>query len=652
MTWVLRIGVAVMTAVVLVLGAIALIPAAKITALAARELEARTGRAITIGEPVKPSIWPVLGVETGPVTVANASWSKEGPFLQAEGLDLGLDLMALFRGEVVIESLVLTAPVVTLEQPIEGAPNWDFAVGGADEDALSASLIKAEVTDGRVVYINHRTGERTDIAGLAVTAAMPQADGPLTAAVRGEINGQDVTLALSAADGAGVLAGRVVPVAAEATAGAARIAFDGRAGGAPFAAEGALTADLGDPRALAALLGTGNLDLPEGLGARAIALAGEVTLAPAGSVHLRSGTLTLDGNSLAGAADVTFDGPRPKVVAKLTAGALTVPGVAAAGGDVGGTAGWSTEALGIGGLGALDAEVGLTADSLSLGALTAAPLEAQVMLDRARAVTEIRRLGLFGGSVSGQFVLNDRDGLSVGGDLAAAGIDLKAALAVLGGYERLSGQGSGQLRFLGVGESPAAIMASLSGEGRLDLGPGDFAGLDLAAILRALDPAVRGDGATDFDRVTASFTMADGTLTNRDLRLEAPGIAATGEGTVGLGAQVIDYRIAATALAGADSSGGIGVPLQITGPWADPKLTLDLRALAERELEAERAELEARARAAAEAAQAEVEERLREETGIDPQEGETLEDAARRRAQEFLEEEAGRFLEGLSGQEE
>ncbi len=652
MRLILRIGVAVMTAVVLILGAVALIPAERIAALAARELESRTGRAITIAGPVKPSIWPILGVETGPVTIANASWSQEGPFLAAEGLDLGVDLMALVRGEVVIEKLVLTAPAVTLERSAEGVANWDFATGGEGEADLSAALVRAEVRDGRILYIDHRKGTRTDIGGLSVVAAMPQADGPLTATVEAEVNGQPAMLEVTAQDGAGALAGRVVPLLAEAAAGAARVTFDGRAGGSPFVAEGALSADLGDPRALAALLGLAALDLPEGLGAREIEIEGQVTLAPEGSVHLRGVTLALDGNSLTGAADLTFGGPRPKLVAKLASGALVLPGV------VGGRAaesageGWSAAPLVPGGLGALDAEVALRADSLALGAVTAAPVEVQVTLDRARAVTEIRRLGLFGGSVTGQFVLNDRDGLSVGGDLTLAAVDLNAALMALSGYGRLSGTGSGQVAFLGVGESLAAIMASLGGEGRIDLGPGDFAGIDLAAILRSLDASVSGDGTTDFDRLSASFTMADGVLSNTDLVLSGPGISAEGAGTVGLGARVIDYGIAATALAGADGSGGIGVPLRFTGPWADPRLTLDLRALAGRELAAERAALEARAKAAAEAAKAALEEKLKAETGIELLDGETLEDAARRRAEEALEEEAGRLLEGLVDQGE
>ncbi len=649
MRLILRLGVALMTLVVLALGAVALIPAERIAALAARELEARTGRAITIAGPVKPSIWPVLGVETGPVTIANADWSQEGPFLAAEGLDLGVDLMSLFSGDVVIEKLVLTAPEVRLERSAEGAANWDFATGGEGAADFSAALVRAELRDGHILYLDHRTGETREFSGLSLTAAMPQAGGTLEASLSAEVNGQALVLDLATEDGAGALAGRVVPLEAALAAGAARMDFAGRAGGSPFGAEGTLAADLGDPRALAALLGREALDLPEGLGSREMALEGQLTLAPEGSLHLRGGRLTLDGNNLSGEADVTFAGPRPKLVARLAAGTLSLPGSAGAGGSEGGE-GWSPAPLGIDGLGALDAEIALAADSLSLGAMVLAPVDLRMTLDRARLATDIRRLGLFGGGVTGEFVLNDRDGLSVGGKLALTGLDLQAALAALEVTRRLSGKGTAELSFLGVGESLAAIMASLRGEGRIDLGPGDYAGLDLAAILRALDPAVEGDGKTDFQRVTGSFTIEGGVLRNRDLVLEGPGIAATGEGKLGLGAQTIDYRIAATALAGADGTGGIGVPLLVTGPWAAPRLTLDLKALADRELAEEKAALEAKARAAAEAAEAKLREKLKKETGIEAQEGETLEDAARRRASEALEEEAGRLLEGLTGQ--
>ena len=148
--------------------------------------------------------------------------------------------------------------------------------------------------------------------------------------------------------------------------------------------------------------------------------------------------------------------------------------------------------------------------------------------------------------------------------------------------------------------------------------------------------------------------MDGGVLQNDDLSLKAPYVTATGAGKVGLGARTIDYRLRPTALASTDGSGGVMVPLLVTGTWANPKFRLDLDSLAKERLEEQAKELEARAKAEAKAAEAQakaqLEAKAKEELGIERAEGESLEDAARRRAQEALEDEAARALRNLLGQ--
>jgi len=106
--------------------------------------------------------------------------------------------------------------------------------------------------------------------------------------------------------------------------------------------------------------------------------------------------------------------------------------------------------------------------------------------------------------------------------------------------------------------------------------------------------------------------------------------------------------------------GGLTAPLLIKGPWAALKFSLDLQALADEKLAVERAKLEAQlqekadalkaeARARAAAIEAEARTRLEEELGIVPQDGESLEEAATRRANEVLEDEARRALERILG---
>jgi AsmA protein len=127
-----------------------------------------------------------------------------------------------------------------------------------------------------------------------------------------------------------------------------------------------------------------------------------------------------------------------------------------------------------------------------------------------------------------------------------------------------------------------------------------------------------------------------------DPALTAPLITATGAGLADIGGQRLDYRITPLTLGGQALHPDVQVPVLISGPWAAPKVRLDLESLAERKFEEERRKLEERARA-------EIEQRLQEVTGIVPQAGESLEDTARRAAEEFLQNEAEKALERLLG---
>ena len=84
-----------------------------------------------------------------------------------------------------------------------------------------------------------------------------------------------------------------------------------------------------------------------------------------------------------------------------------------------------------------------------------------------------------------------------------------------------------------------------------------------------------------------------------DLVLEAAFAKVTGEGRLGLGARTINYRLRATALVDAAGEAGITAPILIRGPWANPKISLDLEALAREQLEEEAKALEAAAKARA-----------------------------------------------------
>jgi AsmA protein len=126
-------------------------------------------------------------------------------------------------------------------------------------------------------------------------------------------------------------------------------------------------------------------------------------------------------------------------------------------------------------------------------------------------VFEIGRIDAYGGRLAGQFVVNGRNGLSVGGDLILTEVELAPLLDEFVGYDRLEGTGNASLQFLGVGNDIATIMSGPEGQGDFAFGAGALLGFDLAGMIRNFDASFRGDGArTVYDSITANFVISDG----------------------------------------------------------------------------------------------------------------------------------------------
>lgn len=664
MRWILRSLLALVLLAGVALGAVFFIPAERIAGVAVGKFNALTGRQLEISGAVRPSFWPQLGVKTGPISVSNADWSTQGPMLRAEGLAISFDMRALWGGDIRITGIEAIAPQIVLERSAKGQENWVFGwVSGASVTAETPgmatpfTLDKALISDGSLTFIDHGVGALVTFDQIAAEVAIPDYVGEARFDLTAMMNGQAFQARGTLAAFQEFLDGKVVGTDLTVRSGDAEVGFKGRAGWGTLEAEGEVNAKLGNLSAIAALAGAAAPGLPEGMGARTVQVAGGLTVTSKGSVHLRSGRIKLDNNALAADVDLTTDGPRPKVAAKVVAGSLDFASLSL-GSGTGGTAatvnGWPRDTIDVSGLGIVDAAISISAKAVDLGGVKLGSSQMVLTIDRSRMVADLRRVEAYGGAVSGQAVVNGRGGLSVGGDLGFTGIDLQSLLRDVGGYERLLGTGDFRVKYLASGNSVDALMTSLEGSGDFALRRGAIVGLDIGGMLRRLDSSYVGAGQkTIFDGLAGSYTINRGVLRNDDLLLQSSDLTARGAGDIGLGNRDLTYRVSATALADATGEGGFTAPLLIEGPWAKPRFSLDLQAIADQRLAEEKAKLEARLKERAAVEQAELEARAREklqnELGITQQDGESLEDAARRRANEVLGEEAAKALESLLG---
>lgn len=639
MRWMVRIVSGLVMLALLAVGAVFLIPTDEVARMAARQVEAATGRAFSVQGPVKASIWPGLAVETGPVRLANADWASDAPMVEAAGLRIALDTMALIGGDIRITGLDLIAPRLRLERHRDGRANWDLALATPESGSTSGetrgfSLSEARMSEGQVIFADAATGARYDLSGIDAVLRLPDLAAPAHLDLGGTLNGQTLRMALTASPAAALLSGAEASGKIELAIGGAALDFEGRFGHAPLLADGALHVDAADHGALAALLGASLPDLPQGLGARTIRLDGRAVLSPDLRLVLRDAIAQLDDNRLRLSADLRTSGQRPSVTATITAETPLVLPTSAGGGAAGGagSGGWSTAPIDLSALSAVDADVTFAAPSVEAGGMRLGALRGSLALADGRAAVTLSEMQAYEGRISGTMVANASGRGSVRADLLVENVALQPMLHDLAGYERLTATANGRISVLSSAASMSEMMNRLQGDGQLSLGKGELRGLDLLGMLRRLDVSYVGEGQkTIFDSISTSFSIAEGVLRADDLKLAAPYLQVAGTGTVGIGSRSLDYRLLPVALQKEDGTGGLSVPLKITGPWARPRFQLDMEALAKPKLDAERAR---------------AEKKLAEKLGADTENGETLEDAAKRKLENELRRGLGKLFGG------
>lgn len=612
----LLIAVAVIV-VLLIVAAVAapfLIPTDAIMRRVVAEVEARTGRQLSIEGDVSLSLLPVLAVDVNQVRFANASWSDAGDMAKVDHMAVELALWPLLSGEVRVARFVLEQPVIRLERRADGTANWQIAAGGdtrsgtvqpaapgasatGDANGLSGlTLGDVRITNGTVLYRDAASGAEQRLDAVNLTVATETLDTPLTLTGDAVWRDMPVTISARAETARAVIEGRETPARVELGLRDARVVLDGTAlpGGRPgFAGTGEVTVP--DPRGLADAMGT-PLALPDGA-LSAVSLAGRMDATPA-RVSLSDAHLTVDDIEATGRMAVDLSGPRPKIEGALATGDLvldrylpadagdgaTTSGTGADGG--GGDQGWSDAPIDLSALAAADADVTVNARSVTIRDTRLGATELALRLDDRRLTVDVPQTGLYGGSGHVTIDVNGRASpasLSLKG--AFQDLDLLPLLTAATGSDRLEGTGRTEFDLTARGNNQTALIGSLAGRGLYEVTDGALRGINIAAMIRNLGGAFDDGGAerkTDFARLGGSFTAERGIVANRDTELQAPLLRVTAAGTVNLPERRLDYRIEPKAVANLEGQGGradlsgLMVPVIVEGPWSNLSYRPDL----------------------------------------------------------------------------
>lgn len=168
----------------------------------AAELQAATGRAVTLAGPISltRSLSPALVVEG--VTIANMPGGSRPQMASIGRLDVQVALLPLIlNGRLQVERLNLAKADILLETDPKGRGNWVFApepspaapqgtpapaAGGGQSGGGLPILKEVLITDSRIVYRSGKSQQRLDLARLSF--ALPDGGKPVPVAVTAVLN--------------------------------------------------------------------------------------------------------------------------------------------------------------------------------------------------------------------------------------------------------------------------------------------------------------------------------------------------------------------------------------------------------------------------------------------------------------------------------
>ncbi|MEY3760214.1 MAG: hypothetical protein RIR39_1705 [Pseudomonadota bacterium] len=84
----------------------------------------KTGRDLTVTGELKLSIFPWLGITTGPIALGNASGFQEHPFATLEESDIKVKLLPLLEKKIEISRIAVKGLVLNLAKNPQGISNW------------------------------------------------------------------------------------------------------------------------------------------------------------------------------------------------------------------------------------------------------------------------------------------------------------------------------------------------------------------------------------------------------------------------------------------------------------------------------------------------------------------------------------------------
>jgi len=496
----------------------------------------------------------------------------DGPIAQVPVIIVRAGPQDLLAKRFSPRAIELVRPTIQLTVSPDGVGNWTPGAGVAlNPVGVPAILIR----EGNLAFLDERSGDRFE--ATSVDARLSPEDDGRGIGVEAAFVWNDDRLNLSAfVKDASLAATDGTPADITVQGSRMSFSFSGQARlDQGLALSGQMDVEVPDLIDLAKWTGH---KLPQGSTALRFSASGPFDIRT-GRVGFRQADYRLNGMNAKGDVMLFTAGRQPILVAslnfeKLDLDALTAK--AAADGD------WGDAKLDFSALSAIGLDLKLAARQMHWRGIQAAAARLDVEIKQGTLTADLREAKLGTGTAAATLTLTNTDNLpKLDFKLRATAADARQIGKWLFATEQITGACDMSLDVTAQGETMRALAGALAGSGSLSLN-GAIADVDVPGLMGAVTQnvitgwaPVKG-ASTGVERLSASFTIADGIAETKDLVLQGARVKLAAAGQVDFLRSFMEFQ-STPELVGAEAGTSVlPVDLITRGPWASPKFYPDM----------------------------------------------------------------------------
>jgi AsmA protein len=546
-----------------------------------------TGRDLQFYGDVGLTFYPALGMELGALSLSNAAGFGSEPMVKVNKVSISVDVASIIAFSPEIDELILDGLKINLQKNGKGITNWDDLTKAESAQSSSTGSVSStssepikisgafgglNITNAQLSWVDAQAGAEYQVQNLSIKTGRITQNAPFDLQMQMTLESKDEIKA-------------DIDLAAQ-----IQYLFD----------QGQL--NLSD---LALTISAVGEPLP--LGKIQVGIASEsISLNPQKrSVFLKGLILTLDDNKITG--DITVnDYAQPALNFKLVSDNLDIDTLL------------GTPPMQAGSAPVTEVESGVT-DSVEDDVQISLPMDLlrTIRVDGELAVKQLKiqnlflrdidfgisanagvvnldpiKMNLYDGSFSGQVRLDARaDVPKYRVNKNFQGVQIGKLLTDFMGEDRISGALNANVSVITEGEWLSALKKNSNGDVKLAFKDGALNGFNIRYSIDKAKAKLKGDPApsaqdrkTDFSSLELSGLIKNGVFISNDLNLQTPFMRVGGEGQADLNNNTVNYLVNAKLVgstkgqdgATADDLSGLLIPVRIDGPFADPKIDVQL----------------------------------------------------------------------------